>query len=116
MIDKLNDHQDVIADKLKNIDSLDESDREWLDAVKREVDMIDGKAFNLKVNKNAKVLDKMMNDLSEALEKSSDIVDMPLEKINYLEIDPIVQISNGLEFQRKSKEKILAHLFKKLQN
>ena len=57
MIDKIAYLQNLVTCKLANIDTLDYSDKEWLEQAKSEVSEIDAEVFNLSVNKNSELLE-----------------------------------------------------------
>jgi hypothetical protein len=98
MIDKIAYLQNLVTCKLANIDSLDFSDKEWLEQAKSEVSEIDAEVFNLSVNKNSELLEEAMKDVSEAFSRSCTTTnDPPFETIQTSEIDPIVIVSNGLD-------------------
>lgn len=116
MIDKIAYLQNLVTCKLANIDTLDYSDKEWLEQAKSEVSEIDAEVFNLSVDKNSELLEEAMNDLSEAFGRSCTTNnDPPFETIQASEIDPIVMVSNGLDDHQKEKARISAHLFYQLQ-
>ena len=104
MSDRITSLQEDVSDKLSK-EHFSNEDIVWLNEVKSELKDMDTSMFQLSVNIDTEKKAKATEELVKTLSMTSG------NNVKTAEIDPIVELSKGLNNHRETQERISAQLF-----